>query len=79
MAGITRLAYAILDRTVIRTDPLSGPNDRLYYAGKVNTTRHGINAQVIADPARRLKWISTGLPGSTHDLTAARTHGSSRR
>ncbi|HSL09223.1 MAG TPA: transposase family protein, partial [Pseudonocardiaceae bacterium] len=73
MAGIARLAYAILDGTLIRTDRLSGPNDRRYYAGKHRC--HGVNTQVIADAAGRLKWISAGLPGSTHDLTAAREHG----
>jgi hypothetical protein len=30
---------------------------------------------VIADCAGRLKWVSPVLPGSTHDLTAAREHG----
>jgi len=30
--------------------------------------------QVIADPAGRLVWLSPALPGSVHDLTAARTH-----
>ena len=32
MTGIARLAYAILDGTVIRTDRLSGPNDRPVFA-----------------------------------------------
>jgi hypothetical protein len=73
MARIARLAYAILDGTLIHTDRLSGANDRRYYAGKHR--RHGVNAQVIADPAGRLAWVSPALPGSTHDLTAARDHG----
>jgi transposase len=30
---------------------------------------------VAADPARRLVWVSPALPGATHDLTAARSHG----
>jgi len=34
-----------------------------------------MNVQVIADAARRLVWASAALPGSAHDLTAARTHG----
>jgi hypothetical protein len=34
-----------------------------------------VNVQVIADPAGRLIWASAALPGSSHDLTAARTHG----
>ncbi len=29
-----------------------------------------MNVQVIADPADKLLWISTALPGRTHDLTA---------
>ncbi|CAI7974475.1 hypothetical protein FRAHR75_130004 [Frankia sp. Hr75.2] len=35
---------------------------------------HGVNLQRLADPYGRLWWISDGLPGSTHDLTAARHH-----
>ncbi|GIM96859.1 hypothetical protein Ato02nite_086520 [Paractinoplanes toevensis] len=31
--------------------------------------------QVIADAVGRLVWASGALPGATHDLTAARTHG----
>jgi DDE superfamily endonuclease/Helix-turn-helix of DDE superfamily endonuclease len=73
MTGITRLAYAILDGTLIRTDRLTGPQDRRHYSGKHRC--HGVNAQVIADPAGRLTWISPALPGATHDLTAAREHG----
>lgn len=37
--------------------------------------RHGMNVQVLTDPFGRLLWASPALPGSTHDLTAARTHG----
>jgi hypothetical protein len=33
-----------------------------------------MNVQVIADPAGRLVWESTALPGSAHDLSAARIH-----
>jgi hypothetical protein len=72
-ATIARLAYAILDGTLIPTDRLGGTADRRYYAGKHR--RHGVNVQVIADCAGRLIWISPALPGSTHDLTAAREHG----
>ncbi|MFJ3505577.1 transposase family protein [Streptomyces sp. NPDC090135] len=36
--------------------------------------RHGVNVQVVADPAGKLPWIPPALPGRTHDLTAARTH-----
>ncbi|SCL67063.1 DDE superfamily endonuclease [Micromonospora peucetia] len=34
-----------------------------------------MNVQVIADAAGRLVWASPALPGSAHDLTAARIHG----
>ncbi|WP_405434919.1 transposase family protein [Streptomyces anulatus] len=37
--------------------------------------RHGMNVQVLTDPFGRLLWASPALPGSTHDLTAARRHG----
>ncbi|MDV7224310.1 transposase family protein, partial [Streptomyces prunicolor] len=38
--------------------------------------RHGMNVQVLTDPFGRLLWTSPALPGSTHDLTATRQHGS---
>ncbi len=30
---------------------------------------------VLTDPFGRLLWATPALPGSTHDLPAARTHG----
>lgn len=42
-----------------------------------NHRRHGVNVQIIADAAGRLVQATAALPGSTHDLTAARTHGTS--
>ncbi|GAA5047967.1 hypothetical protein HNP84_000270 [Thermocatellispora tengchongensis] len=66
-----RLAYAILDGTLIPIDRLA--DERPYYSGKHR--RHGMNVQVLADPAGRLVWASPALPGATHDLTAARTVG----
>ena len=71
MARIRVLAYAILDGTLIPIDRVA--DQKPYYSGKHR--RHGVNVQVIADPAGRLIWASAALPGSTHDLTAARTHG----
>lgn len=71
MSRIRRLAYAILDGTLIPMDRVA--DQKPYYSGKHR--RHGMNAQVIADPAGRLVWASAALPGSAHDLTAARTHG----
>jgi hypothetical protein len=42
MRRIGRLAYVILDGTLIRTDRLSGEQDRHHYAGKHRC--HGANA-----------------------------------
>ncbi|GAA3464255.1 transposase family protein [Saccharothrix longispora] len=67
----SRKAYVILDGTLLRIDRIAA--DRPYYSGKHK--RHGMNVQVLADPAGRLIWTSPALPGSAHDLTAARTHG----
>ncbi|MCW3819896.1 transposase family protein [Micromonospora sp. DR5-3] len=71
MRRIRRLAYAILDGTLIPIDRIA--DQRPYYSGKHK--RHGVNVQVIADAAGRLVWASPALPGSAHDLTAARIHG----
>ncbi len=68
-----RKAYVILDGTLAATDRLSGAGDRLYYSGKHR--RHGVNLQFLTDPHGELIWVSPALPGSTHDLTAAREHG----
>jgi hypothetical protein len=67
-----RKAYLILDGTLAPIDRLSGNNDRLYYSGKHR--RHGMNIQFLTDPHGELIWASAALPGSVHDLTAARTH-----
>jgi hypothetical protein len=47
--------------------------DRPYYSG--NHKCHGMNVQVIADPAGRLIWASPALPGARHDMGAVREHG----
>jgi hypothetical protein len=73
MRRIRHLVYVILDGTLVPIDRLRGAKDRAHYSGKHK--RHGVNVQVIADPAGRLVWASPALPGSTHDLTAARHHG----
>jgi hypothetical protein len=58
---------------VVAIDRLGGPQNRRYYSGKHR--RHGVNLQALVDPRRgELVWISPGLPGSVHDLTAARIH-----
>jgi hypothetical protein len=71
MVRASRLAYVILDGTLIAIDRIA--DQKPYYSGKHH--RHGVNVQVLADPAGRLVWASPALPGSTHDLTAARTAG----
>ena len=68
-------AYVILDGTLLRIDRvgMTGGRDRPYYSGKYKC--HGLNGQVLADPAGRLVWVSPALPGSRHDIAAAREHG----
>ncbi|WP_067824372.1 transposase family protein [Actinomadura kijaniata] len=73
MRTARRMTYVILDATLAGIDRLSGANDRLYYSGKHH--RHGVNIQFITDPHGQLIWASAALPGSVHDLTAARIHG----
>ena len=65
------LAYAILDGTLVPIDRVA--DQKPYYSGKHK--RHGVNVQVIADAAGRLVWASPALPGTVHDLTAARDLG----
>ena len=68
-------AYVILDGTLLRIDRvgMAGGRDRPFYSGKHKC--HGLNVQVIADPAGRLIWVSPALPGARHDMGAAREHG----
>ncbi|GAB3677610.1 hypothetical protein GCM10027597_18620 [Saccharopolyspora tripterygii] len=71
-----RKAFVILlDGTLLRIDRvgMSGGRDRPFYSGKQK--RHGLNVQVLADPAGRLIWTSPALPGARHDMGAAREHG----
>ncbi len=65
VARAGRLAYAILDATLIPIDRLA--DQKPYYSGKHR--RHGLNVQVLADPIGRLVWASPALPGAVHDLT----------
>lgn len=71
MRTIRTKAFVILDGTLLPTDRNAA--DTPYYSGKHK--RHGMNVQVLTDPFGRLLRASPALPGSTHDLTAARTHG----
>ena len=67
-------AYVTLDGTLLRVDrvAMASGRDRAYYSGKAKA--HGVNVQVIADPAGRLIWASPALPGARHDAGAAREH-----
>ncbi|MFI6339934.1 transposase family protein [Streptomyces sp. NPDC050535] len=71
MRTIREKAFVILDGTLLPIDRIAA--DSPYHSGKHK--RHGMNIQVLADPFGRLLWASPALPGSTHDLTAARHHG----
>ncbi|MFJ1821238.1 transposase family protein [Streptomyces sp. NPDC088139] len=71
MRTIRTKAFVILDGTLLPIDRVAA--DTPYYSGKHE--RHGMNVQVLADPFGRLLWASPALPGSTHDLAAARQHG----
>ncbi|MEV7657764.1 transposase family protein [Streptomyces anulatus] len=64
-------AFVILDGTLLPIDRIAA--DTAYYSGKHK--RHGMNIQVLTDPFGRLLWASPALPGSPHDLTAARQLG----
>jgi hypothetical protein len=65
------LTHVILDGTLIHTDRVKA--DRPYFSGKHRV--HGMNVQVISGPDGTILWTSGALPGSTHDLTAARIWG----
>ncbi|MFD7781401.1 transposase family protein, partial [Streptomyces sp. NPDC059753] len=71
MKTIRTKAFVILDGTLLPIDRIAA--DTPYYSGKHK--RHGMNVQVLTNPFGRLLWASPALPGSTHDLTAARQHG----
>jgi DDE superfamily endonuclease/Helix-turn-helix of DDE superfamily endonuclease len=70
-----RKAFVILDGTLLPIDRvgMASGRDRAFYSGKHK--RHGMNVQVLADPAGRLVWASPALPGARHDMGAAREHG----
>jgi hypothetical protein len=70
MDTVRSKAYVILDGTLLPVDRIAA--DRPYCSGKKK--HHGMNVQVLADPAGRLIWASDALPGATRDLTAARSH-----
>lgn len=61
----------ILDGTLLPIDRIAA--DRPFYSGKHE--KHGMNVQIITDPAGRLVWALPALPGAVHDIKAARTRG----
>ncbi|MFF1696486.1 transposase family protein [Streptomyces sp. NPDC058257] len=71
MKTIRAKTFVILDGTPLPIDRIAA--DTPYYSGKHK--RHGMNVQVLTDPFARLLCASPALPGSAHDLTAARQHG----
>lgn len=75
MAVAATKAYVVLDGTLLRIDrvAMASKGDRAFYSGKHKA--HGVNVQVIADPAGRLIWASPALPGARHDAGAAQVHG----
>ncbi|WAU82431.1 transposase [Streptomyces sp. Qhu-G9] len=62
--------FVLLDGTLAECDRVG--DSRADYSAKHR--RHGVNVQVVTDPAGEVLWISPALPGRTHDLTAARAH-----
>jgi hypothetical protein len=62
--------FVLLGGTLAGCDRIG--DSRADYSAKHR--RHGVNIQVVTDPAGEVLWISPAVPGRTHDLTAARTH-----
>lgn len=64
-------AFVILDGTLLPIDRIAA--DRSFCSGEHE--KHGMNVQIITEPAGRLVWASPALPGAVHDIKTARTHG----
>ncbi|MFE3168960.1 transposase family protein [Streptomyces sp. NPDC059224] len=67
----SRKAFVLLDGTLLPIDRIAA--DLPFYSGEHK--KHGLNVQVLADPAGRLLWASPALAGAIHDIRAAREHG----
>jgi DDE superfamily endonuclease len=68
-------SHVSLDGTLVETDRVAARSQAghdLWYSGKHK--QHGGNIQVVCDPTGFPVWTSPVEPGSTHDITAARTH-----
>ena len=59
-------AFVLLDGTLLPIDRIAA--DQPFYSGKHK--KHGMNVQVLADPAGHLLWASPALPGAVHDIRA---------
>jgi hypothetical protein len=75
-AGLT---YLILDGKIVAADRCAekttsrkGTEIDRWYSGKAH--HHGGNIQALAAPRGVPLWVSDVLPGSVHDITAAREH-----
>lgn len=73
------LAHVILDGKIFSADRCSektmsvkGKQIDLWYSGKAR--EHGGNVQTLFGPNGFPLWVADSEPGSTHDITAARTH-----
>jgi hypothetical protein len=64
-------AFVVIDGTLIAIDRVA--KDGPFYSGKHR--RHGMNLQSHLIPGPTVLWVSGPLPGSVHDLTAARICG----
>jgi len=68
--------FLLLDGTLVPTNRVAQTNPEtgydLWYSGKHH--KHGANTQVLADHTGYPLYVSPAEPGSTHDITAARTH-----
>jgi hypothetical protein len=64
-------AFVVIDGTLIPIDRVAA--DRPFYSGKHRM--HGMNIQVITAPDGTIIWTSGALPGSVHDIKAARIWG----
>lgn len=74
-ARVEGWSHLDLDGTLIETDRIRAKNDNgndAWYSGKHR--KHGGNVQVLCDPTGFPVWTSPVEPGSTHDITAARSH-----
>jgi hypothetical protein len=68
-------AFVCLDATLIPSTRSSAPSEAghdVWYSGEHQ--RHGADVQIVRGPTGYPERVSDVGPGSTHDVTAARTH-----